>query len=63
MKEAGLTYIDLRPELDRLKASGTNPCYWPVTHSSGHWNHEGQHFIGSYLAERLYELSAREPTR
>lgn len=53
VEEAGLTYVDLRPELDALKRSGTDPYYWPVTNNDGHWNQEGQRVIGAYLAERL----------
>jgi hypothetical protein len=61
IKEAGLTYIDLRPELDQLRRSGTDPYYWPVTHTRSHWNHEGHQFIGEYLARRLLELERPKP--
>jgi len=61
--ETGLTYIDLRPELDEFQRSVTDPYYWPVTHSRGHWNQEGQRFIGNYLAGRLCELMDQKTTR
>jgi hypothetical protein len=63
VEEAGLTFIDLRPELDELKRAGIDAYYWPVTNNDGHWNQEGQRFIGGYLAERLYELVGSESTR
>jgi hypothetical protein len=56
IEDAGLTYIDLNPELDALEKSGVNPYYWPVTNSYGHWNHAGHQLVGRYLAERLREL-------
>ena len=61
MDEAGLKFIDLRPELDELARSGTDPYYWPVTHSRGHWNQEGQEFVGEYLARRLSEIEHLTP--
>lgn len=63
IEQAGLTYIDLNPELDELQRSGTDPYYWPVTHSRGHWNQEGQKFIGEYLARRLSEIEHLQPAR
>lgn len=59
IEEAGLTYVDIQPALDELARSGTDPYYWPVTNSSGHWNHEGQQFIGKYLARWLLETEPR----
>lgn len=61
IEDAGLTYIDLKPELDELERSGTDPYYWPVTHSRGHWNHDGHRFIGEHLARRLWEVERAEP--
>jgi hypothetical protein len=55
VEEAGIPFIDLRPVLDDLKRSGTDPYYWPVTNNDGHWNQEGQRVIGAYLAKRLAE--------
>jgi hypothetical protein len=56
IEDAGLEYIDLNPELDRLESTGVNPYYWPVTNSLGHWNHDGSRFIGNYLAGQLQGL-------
>jgi hypothetical protein len=61
--DAGLTYIDLNPELARLKESRVDPCHWPVTHTDGHWNHEGHRFIRGYPAERLSEIERHEAVR
>lgn len=55
VEETGIPFIDLRPVLDELKRSGTDPYYWPVTRNDGHWNQEGQRVIGAYLAKRLSE--------
>jgi len=62
IRDAGLTFIDLNPELDALKATGVNPYYWPVTNSYGHWNHEGHGLIGRYLAERLRMMTGEVTT-
>jgi hypothetical protein len=60
IEEAGLTYFDLRRELDELERSGIDPYRWPVTGLEGHWNHEGHRRVGEYLAKRLLEWDVLE---
>ena len=56
VSEAGLPIIDLGAFLERLRAQGQDPYYWPVTGMRGHWNHVAQPLIGRFLADRIIGL-------
>jgi hypothetical protein len=58
VKENGLDYFDVSPELDRLAETEIDPCYWKGSQRFGHWNQHAHRVVGEVLAEKMEPLLA-----
>jgi hypothetical protein len=54
--ENGISFIDLNIPLNKLKESGIDPNYWPITKKRGHWNHDGHLIVGKEVADQIDKL-------
>ncbi len=56
IKNQRLFLFRTKDTLEILQKNGSDPYYWGVTNTYGHWNHVAHHTVGLYLSRRLEQI-------